>query len=129
MISYFTKGLISNNLANSTLVLIKQEINPEIKREETSMAGIVTNPQGRQSFFDDDDPEAKFDFVKLEKTPHAGIIHQTSLQSDSWTRTLPNLQITIQGYFSLYPRVIVQFKVTNSSCCSSTTEFNTRMKR
>ncbi len=77
------------------------------------MAGIVITPQGRQSFFDDDNPELKFDWAKMDKTPYADIIHQTPLQSDNWIRTHPNLQTPIQGYFLLYPRVLVQLKVTD----------------
>lgn len=77
----------------------------------TTNPTATTSPQGRPSFFDDDDLEIKFDWEKLEKTRYSGILQHTPLQSETWTRTLANSQTTVQAFFCLYPRVIVQFKV------------------
>lgn len=78
------------------------------------MADTVTSPQGRQSFFDDDNLDIKFDWVKLDKSPYANILHETPLQKDNLTRTNANSQTTFQAYFQLYRRCLVQFKVLNS---------------
>lgn len=73
---------------------------------------MTTNsPQGRTSFFDDDDLNLKFEWTKLEKTPYSEILNQHPLQRDNLSRTQPNTPTQIQGYFLLYNRCIVQFKV------------------
>lgn len=83
------------------------------------MTDVLPQPtQGRPSFFDDDNLEKTFEWGPLEKTPYANVLNQTPLQKDNWTRTLPNSQTTIQAYFLLYRRCLVQFKV-NIPCSVS----------
>ena len=72
---------------------------------------MANSPQGRASFFDDDDLNIKFEWVKIEKSPYSDILHQQPLQRDNLIRTQANSQQAVPGFFMLYPRCIVQFKV------------------
>lgn len=66
---------------------------------------------GRTSFFDDDNVDIKFDWTKLEKTPYNDVLNQHPLQRDNLTRTQLNGSTSLQCYFLLYSRCIIQFKV------------------
>mmetsp|Transcript_54742 Transcript_54742/g.62927 ORF Transcript_54742/g.62927 Transcript_54742/m.62927 type:complete len:657 (-) Transcript_54742:48-2018(-) len=74
------------------------------------MATFVNSPPGRQSFFDDDNLDIKFDWGKLEKVAHFELIKHQPLQKETWTRTTGGTSSTVQAYFHLYERHLVQYK-------------------
>mmetsp|Transcript_42367 Transcript_42367/g.49072 ORF Transcript_42367/g.49072 Transcript_42367/m.49072 type:complete len:647 (-) Transcript_42367:253-2193(-) len=78
------------------------------------MAVTNNSPPGRQSFFDDDNLDIKFDWQKVEKPSLFEILKHNPLRKDTWTRTQANSQTTVQGYFLLYPRHLYQFKNNTS---------------
>ena len=73
----------------------------------------TTGPSSQvgRSFFDDDNLDIKFEWGPLEKPACANILDQPPLQKDMWTRTLSDSQTTVEAYFLLYKRCIIQFKV------------------
>ena len=79
------------------------------------MTNVITSPPGRQSFFDDDNLDIKFDWVKVEKPAHHQALSHPPILKEIWTRTLANSQTTVQAYYVLYERFLVQYKV--KTCC------------
>lgn len=69
---------------------------------------VITSPPGRQSFFDDDNLDIKFDWVKLDKPSHYQVLARPSILKENWTRTLPNSQTTVQGFFVYKKRAVVR---------------------
>lgn len=75
------------------------------------MTNVITSPPGRQSFFDDDNLDIKFDWEKLTKVAHFELLTHPPILKETWTRTQANSTTTVQGHFYLYERFMVQFKV------------------
>ena len=76
----------------------------------------MTSVSNRNSFFDDDDLSIMFDWEKFSDTRlYKDILNHVPLDSDTFNRSLANSQAFMVGYFKLFPRCIVQFKVRSAS--------------
>ena len=73
---------------------------------------MATQASTRTSFFDDDDLNIKFEWEKLDKGPFRDALKHNPFLRDTLTRSQTSSSSLIQGYFLLYQRCIIQFKVT-----------------
>ena len=75
---------------------------------------MATITNARTSFFDDDDLNIKFEWDKLEKTPFKDILKHTPLITGILNKAQANSSNIAAGYFLLFPRCIVHFKVISN---------------